>query len=85
MTPGEWQKKHFDRMENDKYIRGWKDMVRDGQWFMLESRRRTAARLWAMRKALIWYADHMPNKYENNYAELDIELRRQAVQEVRDA
>lgn len=82
MTPGEWQKKHFDRMENDKYIRGWKDMVRDGQWFMLESRRRTAARLWAMRKALIWYADHMRPVPHNCF---HIELRRQAVQEVRDA
>lgn len=45
-------------------------------------RKRTAARLQAMRKALSWYADHMPNQSGSNYKALDIELRRQAVQEV---
>lgn len=44
------------------------------------ARGKTAARLWAMRRYLIWYAENMPNQDENNYRALDIELRRQAVE-----
>jgi hypothetical protein len=42
-------------------------------------RKRTAARLWEMRRHSIWYAGHMHDKDECNYRALDIELRRQAV------
>jgi hypothetical protein len=43
-------------------------------------RKRTAARLWEMRRHSIWYAEHMKDHDDEcNYRALDIELRRQAV------
>ncbi len=86
MTEGEWCEKQYERRhrEGGKWETCWKDYMRDGVWFMLEARRRTAERLWAMR-AQLREADAMLEAYNytTGYYLADVRERREAVQRVR--
>jgi hypothetical protein len=88
MTTGEWIAIRAERNKKNhregKWVRCWKDEARDCLYEMLDSRRRTAARLRTIRnQRRAWMRESGWSDY-SEAAKADTRERRQAVQEARE-